>query len=250
MKFFSFSFRIYANAALEIDPTARRARSARSGGTPAPAAKIIVLPQKTFCHVRKPSRAVLHDAHFNVCCSYRSSISYFDSTVEGRGWLRLASGNQSGWLLPYLRSQLRKARTNRSAWVGVKVNLLYCAFTSPPCARNPFSCPCNTIISPSYTLLDVQCSCQRGTNCHQAGPGMVKRKKLRALQTMDRVLPGAIGMLKEHINISQFFSPKNGSFTGSSILQSHTGQCLRSSIQKYESTNQTTPHLILCLLQP
>jgi hypothetical protein len=82
---------------------------------------------------------------------------------------------------------------------------------------------------------------QRKHTCHQAGPGMVKRKKLRALQTMDRVLPGAIGMLKEHINISQFFSPTNGSFTGSSILQSHTRQCLRSSIQKYESTNQTTP---------
>jgi len=40
--------------------------------------------------------------------------------------------------------------------------------------------------------------------CHQAGPGIVNWKKFRALQTIERVLPGAIGTLKEQIHIFHF----------------------------------------------
>jgi len=84
MKLFSFSFRIYATAALQIDPAARRARSARPGGTPEHAAKIIVLPQKNFCKIWKPSSAVLQGAHFNVCCPTDSTSAM--NNKKGTGY--------------------------------------------------------------------------------------------------------------------------------------------------------------------
>jgi hypothetical protein len=87
----------------------------------------------------------------------------------------------------------------------------------------------------------------RKQTCHHAGPGMVKRKKLRVLQTMERVLPGAIGTLKEHMSSSHFFSPIKGSFTGISILQPCQAQCLRTSLHKYASTNQTAPPISSCI---
>lgn len=40
--------------------------------------------------------------------------------------------------------------------------------------------------------------------CHQAGPGMLNWKKFRALQTIERVFPGAIGTLNEQIHITHF----------------------------------------------
>lgn len=54
--------------------------------------------------------------------------------------------------------------------------------------------------------------------CHQLGPGMVNWKKFRALQTIERVFPGAIGTLKEHIHMTHFWSPTTGSFVSISIL--------------------------------
>lgn len=54
--------------------------------------------------------------------------------------------------------------------------------------------------------------------CHHAGPGMVSWKKFRALQTIERVFPGAIGTLKEQIHITHFWSPTIGSFVSISIL--------------------------------
>jgi hypothetical protein len=87
----------------------------------------------------------------------------------------------------------------------------------------------------------------RKQTCHHAGPGMVKRKKLRVLQTMERVLPGAIGTLKEHMSTSHFFSPIKGSFTEISILQPHMAQSLRTSLHKYALTNQTAPPISSCI---
>lgn len=57
--------------------------------------------------------------------------------------------------------------------------------------------------------------------CHQAGPGTVNWKKFRALQTIDRVFPGAIGTLKEQIHITHFWSPTIGSLVSISILENH-----------------------------
>lgn len=54
--------------------------------------------------------------------------------------------------------------------------------------------------------------------CHQEGPGTENWKKLRALQTMERVFPGAIGILNEQIQITHFWLPKIGSFASISIL--------------------------------
>lgn len=90
----------------------------------------------------------------------------FDKTVEGRGsWLLLP--NHSGWLLPCLLSQFRNAKTKRSAWVGVNVIFVYCLLTSEEPSnvfeRKTFSWPWRTIMSPSYTLFEVQCSCHLGT---------------------------------------------------------------------------------------
>lgn len=59
---------------------------------------------------------------------------------------------------------------------------------------------------------------QRVLTCHQARPGIVNWKKFRALQTIDRVFPGAIGTLKEQIHIIHFLSPTIGSFVSISIL--------------------------------
>ena len=59
---------------------------------------------------------------------------------------------------------------------------------------------------------------QRVLTCHQADPGIVNWKKFRALQTIDRVFPGAIGTLKEQIHIIHFWSPTIGSFVSISIL--------------------------------
>lgn len=106
--------------------------------------------------------------HSYICTLFKekqSRTSRLERTVEGGGCPTLASGNHSGWPLPCFFNQLRKASTKRSACVGVKVNLLYCALMSPPCARKPFSWPCNTIISPSYTKFDVQCSNHLGVSC-------------------------------------------------------------------------------------
>lgn len=54
--------------------------------------------------------------------------------------------------------------------------------------------------------------------CHQAGPGIVSWKKFLALQTIERVFPGAMGMLKEQIQMTHFWSPRIGSFVSISIL--------------------------------
>jgi hypothetical protein len=54
--------------------------------------------------------------------------------------------------------------------------------------------------------------------CHHAFPGIVNWKKFRALQTIERVFPGAIGMLKEQIHMTHFWSPKMGNFVSISIL--------------------------------
>lgn len=59
----------------------------------------------------------------------------------------------------------------------------------------------------------------RNLTCHQAGPGTVSWKKFRALQTMERVLPGAMGTLKEHIHITHFWSPTTGSLVSISTLK-------------------------------
>lgn len=55
--------------------------------------------------------------------------------------------------------------------------------------------------------------------CHHAGPGIVNWKKFRALQTIERVFPGAIGTLKEQIQITHFWSPTMGSLVSISILK-------------------------------
>lgn len=55
--------------------------------------------------------------------------------------------------------------------------------------------------------------------CHKAGPGTVNWKKFRALQTIDRVFPGAMGTLNEQIHITHFWSPTIGSFVSISILE-------------------------------
>lgn len=59
---------------------------------------------------------------------------------------------------------------------------------------------------------------ERYCTCHQAGPGIVNWKKFRALHTMERVFPGAIGTLKEQIHITHFWSPTIGSLVSISIL--------------------------------
>ena len=58
------------------------------------------------------------------------------------------------------------------------------------------------------------------STCHHAGPGIKKRKKFRALQTIERVFPGAKGTLNEQIQTSHVVFPKNALFTGISILLS------------------------------
>lgn len=92
--------------------------------------------------------------------------SRFDKTVDGNCWL-LTWPNHSGWLLPCRLSQFRNAKTKRSACVGVKVSCVYCLLISPApslvSARNIFSWPWRTIMSPSYTLFEVQCSNHLGT---------------------------------------------------------------------------------------
>lgn len=55
--------------------------------------------------------------------------------------------------------------------------------------------------------------------CHQAWPGTVNWKKFRALHTIERVFPGAIGMLKEQIQITHFWSLNRGSLASISILE-------------------------------
>ena len=58
--------------------------------------------------------------------------------------------------------------------------------------------------------------------CHHAEPGIVNWKKFRALQTIERVFPGAIGTLNEQIQITHFWSPNKGSFVSISILKVKT----------------------------
>jgi hypothetical protein len=90
----------------------------------------------------------------------------------------------------------------------------------------------------------------RKQTCHHAGPGMVKRKKLRVLQTMERGLPGAIGTLKEHMSTSHFFSPIKGSFTGISILQPQGTMPQNFPPQICINESNSSTYLILYLLQP
>lgn len=102
------------------------------------------------------------DRHqLNQFCTWR-----LDRTIDGNGcWSALP--NHSGWLLPCRLSQFLNAKTKRSAWVGVNVILVYSLLTSAPPSFdfdwNTFSCPWSTIMSPSYTLFEVQCSCHLGT---------------------------------------------------------------------------------------
>jgi hypothetical protein len=59
---------------------------------------------------------------------------------------------------------------------------------------------------------------------------MVNWKKFLALQTIERVFPGAIGMLKEQIHITHFWSPTIGNFVSISILRkpiNYQGQSLK-----------------------
>ena len=65
----------------------------------------------------------------------------------------------------------------------------------------------------------MRSSSKRVLTCHQAGPGIENWKKFRALQTIERVFPGAIGTLKEQIHIFHFCSPTMGSFVSISILE-------------------------------
>lgn len=98
-----------------------------------------------------------HGSHY---CTWR-----FDNTVDGNGW-SLLFPNHSGWPLPCRLSQFRNAKTKRSACVGVKVMFVYCLLMSPPSLvseRKIFSWPWRTIMSPSYTLFEVQCSYHLGT---------------------------------------------------------------------------------------
>lgn len=98
-----------------------------------------------------------HGSHY---CTWR-----FDNTVDGNGW-SLLFPNHSGWPLPCRLSQFRNAKTKRSACVGVKVMFVYCLLMSPPSLvseRKIFSWPWRTIMSPSYTLFEVQCSYHVGT---------------------------------------------------------------------------------------
>jgi hypothetical protein len=71
--------------------------------------------------------------------------------------------NRTGWLLPCHLSQLRNAKTKRSAWVCVNMS----SRTSHGLWKKYLLLPWKTIISPSYTLFEVQCSCHLGTTWHK-----------------------------------------------------------------------------------
>jgi len=71
--------------------------------------------------------------------------------------------NHTGWPLPCHLSQLRNAKTKRSAWVCVNIS----SRTSHGLWKKYLLLPWKTIISPSYTLFEVQCSCHLGTTWHK-----------------------------------------------------------------------------------
>lgn len=84
--------------------------------------------------------------------------------------------------------------------------------------KKKYNCITTSIQVPNI-LAHIKLSGQQNHTCHHAGPGIVNWKKFRALQTMERVFPGAIGILKEQIHITHFWSPKKGTFVSISILE-------------------------------
>lgn len=103
-------------------------------------------------------------------CAWIDQFTWrLDKMVDGREYWSVLP-NHWGWLFPCCLSQLRNAKTKRSAWVGVNVIVVYCLFTSSEPSidfeRKTFSWPWSTIMSPSYTLFEVQCSCHLGTTCY------------------------------------------------------------------------------------
>jgi hypothetical protein len=76
---------------------------------------------------------------------------------------RPVNPNHTGWPLPCHLSQLRNAKTKRSAWVCVNIS----SRTSHGLWKKYLLLPWKTIISPSYTLFEVQCSCHLGTTWHK-----------------------------------------------------------------------------------
>lgn len=131
-----------------------------------------IYPTSTWKQIQKIIKVVFYSRYCRQWKRVHNEITWsncytwrFDSTVEGNGWLLLLP-NHSGWPLPCRLSQFLNANTKRSACVGVKVRLVYCLLMSPPfsvSARKIFSWPWSTIMSPSYTLFEVQCSYHLGT---------------------------------------------------------------------------------------
>jgi hypothetical protein len=70
----------------------------------------------------------------------------------------------------------------------------------------------------AYKKIKHKKNSRQACTCHHAFPGIVNWKKFRALQTIERVFPGAIGMLNEQIHMTHFWSPKMGNFVSTSIL--------------------------------
>jgi hypothetical protein len=88
--------------------------------------------------------------------------SCFDKTADGKGCWSV-NPNHTGWLWPCHLSQLWNAKTKRSAWVCVNMS----SRTSHGLWKKYLLLPWKTIISPSYTLFEVQCSCHLGTTWHK-----------------------------------------------------------------------------------
>lgn len=120
---------------------------------------------------------------------FTCDTSRLDRTVDGNGCWSMVP-NHSGWLLPCRLSQFLNAKTKRSAWVGVNVILVYSLLMSVEASldfeRKIFSWPWSTIMSPSYTLFEVQCSYHLGIICRcykiiEVGLFLRKRDKLISL---------------------------------------------------------------------